>query len=886
MSQFAVFFSFKGGVGRSSTLINAARALAKKGKDVVVIDLDIAAPGLDIFEGTDLKLTKKELELKEEGYKPSKGNENTPLTKGVTEYMLKGIEQIKRKESLQFPPMVNKKKTDESYVYRFYKIHKDEDKKEFYRESDKTEGKMYIFRAGLHENKEYFDDQRELDGTIGTINDDINRYLSSGSENGKTEGVKKSEYEGERYLDMLENFKKEIDEQLTPDYVLIDARPGLSSISVMALQKLAEVVVLCFNLNPWNFEAIRDVYKNLTDEWKKKKYIASELQKILLVITPIPRYAFQYQSYKDQKKKIQVDMEYAINSGGDKEHQPIEVPYNEQMTLKDSLIADDDEFEDDATYHAYEKLADMLIRINPDDIENKLRKAKEGKKVEDTIAELERLSKGNIGKKDKVQVLHKYGEFLLGIGRYNKATEPLELAIDESKYMSNLERGEDIVEYTGNSEIYYLLGLAYLNRSQNIKDLQSTQKLFEDAKKWGKQEDLTGVAQGDSLFEEARIVEGDSEKIKKLEKARGKYNNAIKANDAEAEYHFKLGKANATIARELGDHENVLKYRNEANNNFNDAIARRNDYAEAYFNWGRNLYYESDFLKDRYKDKKLEEANDKFKKAIEYRRDYAESFYLWALSTSKMSSGSIEKINEIIDEAKETGESAEIEALIASHKVRSAVEKELKERADILDGACVDFGRGTTYKKDFKEAYFFWGGVLFILHRQKVLLEEEEEEKLYFRDAFYKLEQAISLYFDNPGFYFDPNEIDEIENNTYTCIYTLESMFNRNETYNKVKEYAGIPGDFESLFEPQFKRWLNQDELDNLERTEKEYTEYYEKLILKAVFKKFMTKHEKKKFEDLEKALKAKSMKEMLEFIKIIAERDIPGVPAWKNRKD
>ena len=116
MSQFSVFFSFKGGVGRSSTLINAARALAKKGKDVVIIDLDIAAPGLDIFEGTDLKDTKREQDLKKEGYEPRE--ENILSTKGVTEYLLKGIEEIRREKSPKFPPIVNETTTDESYVYR------------------------------------------------------------------------------------------------------------------------------------------------------------------------------------------------------------------------------------------------------------------------------------------------------------------------------------------------------------------------------------------------------------------------------------------------------------------------------------------------------------------------------------------------------------------------------------------------------------------------------------------------------------------------------------------------------------------------------------------------------------------------------------------------
>ena len=53
------FYSFKGGVGRSMALVNVASELAKRGKRVLVVDLDLEAPGLDTFDVTkssDLKL--------------------------------------------------------------------------------------------------------------------------------------------------------------------------------------------------------------------------------------------------------------------------------------------------------------------------------------------------------------------------------------------------------------------------------------------------------------------------------------------------------------------------------------------------------------------------------------------------------------------------------------------------------------------------------------------------------------------------------------------------------------------------------------------------------------------------------------------------------------
>ena len=44
------FYSFKGGVGRTMALVNAAVELARRGRRVLAVDFDLEAPGLDTFD--------------------------------------------------------------------------------------------------------------------------------------------------------------------------------------------------------------------------------------------------------------------------------------------------------------------------------------------------------------------------------------------------------------------------------------------------------------------------------------------------------------------------------------------------------------------------------------------------------------------------------------------------------------------------------------------------------------------------------------------------------------------------------------------------------------------------------------------------------------------
>ena len=48
--KVVAFYSFKGGVGRTMSLLSVAYTLAQRGRKVVVADWDLQAPGLPLME--------------------------------------------------------------------------------------------------------------------------------------------------------------------------------------------------------------------------------------------------------------------------------------------------------------------------------------------------------------------------------------------------------------------------------------------------------------------------------------------------------------------------------------------------------------------------------------------------------------------------------------------------------------------------------------------------------------------------------------------------------------------------------------------------------------------------------------------------------------------
>lgn len=180
------FYSFKGGVGRTTALASFAIQRARMGETVVVIDLDLDAPGV----GTLL----------------DSGTPETEEQFGIVDYLIE----------LPIYPQIN--------LSDYYHLCL----------SASARGQIFVFPAGRIDS-DYLAMLARLD-------------LEPSSHSSK-----------HPLLQMLDHARKE----LTPDWILLDCRAGLSEASGFALSGLANLTVLLGTTSSQSWQGLRLVIERL-----------------------------------------------------------------------------------------------------------------------------------------------------------------------------------------------------------------------------------------------------------------------------------------------------------------------------------------------------------------------------------------------------------------------------------------------------------------------------------------------------------------------------------------------------------------------------------------------------------------------------------------------
>ena len=194
------FYSFKGGVGRTLSLMNVAYELVSRGNKVAVIDFDLEAPGMQTFSI----------------FKGAFAQDNTLKINGVVDYINNYLLSLKAKPEI---PKITE------YLYQV------PDSK--FKKLGEGVGELWFMPASKLLTKESVQNINWFD-----LYDKHDGYL------------------------LFEELKLQISEFTKADYLLIDSRTGLTDHSSICTKQLPDLLSIIFFPNDQNIVGLQDIVKN------------------------------------------------------------------------------------------------------------------------------------------------------------------------------------------------------------------------------------------------------------------------------------------------------------------------------------------------------------------------------------------------------------------------------------------------------------------------------------------------------------------------------------------------------------------------------------------------------------------------------------------------
>jgi Tfp pilus assembly protein PilF/cellulose biosynthesis protein BcsQ len=403
---FVAFYSYKGGVGRSLALANVGYALASRGKRVVLIDMDLEAPGLHDIP---------ELALRGSGSK-----------KGFLEYAA----SYRRTGKC---PAIGR------YVHEC--------------RTHPGAGRLWVMPAGsLGEGY-----QTEL-GHLPWRR----LHPRNGTE------------------PFLEGLRGALAEEIRPDYVLIDSRTGLSDVGGLSTHRLADMVVLVFNLTRSCLEGSVRVYRSFTSE-------GSRVRSVQLVASPVPPQAPDPTSPVERRLAQAIEL---MPLGG---RSLVRVDYHPAMVLAEELAVR----KPDAYPAAgrYESLRESIQRANSEEVFPVLEEALELRaagRLEEGLDRLRDFIKGHPGSAEGHlelgNLLFESGRAQDALGPYRRAAqiapdfglavrrlgEALAAAGSPDEAIVVLRRAEELGQKS--SEVYVALVRAYSAKGDVTQEIEAGRK--------------------------------------------------------------------------------------------------------------------------------------------------------------------------------------------------------------------------------------------------------------------------------------------------------------------------------------------------------------------------------------------------------------------------
>jgi len=627
------FYSFKGGVGRSMALLNTAYTLAGWGKHVLILDMDLEAPGVSGF-----------LHRHEELAPASVDHPLDILTLlgEVVAASRKGLQAKQIAESL--PPLQN-------YLRQIAP-----EKLTALAPKFGTVGRLDIVAADME--RDWCRRLAEL-GLQGMPQDrliEISRALHF-------------YFKAHRFSHRpfgLEDFEPM---QLTAyDYILIDSRTGITEVGGLCVGPLADRLVVLSSLNDQNVEGTLAFLKEagIAPERRSKKATPwdeadllddSEVPTLgpkptILVASPVPNGEIEF------KRKRLAELEKQIGI------RPSRLSYHPQMALMESVFVRD--YKDEYLAREYLELANaitMQVGDHPGQLASRIFKL-EGKKPAEAALMALRLAsqQADLGQSLLIQCGNDFkpvndGEFL--IARRLHAM------------MASVSGFRDVALYNWGN---------VLSDQAQTKEGEEANRLFAEAgakyaealkHKPDKHEALYNW--GTALLAQAKTKEGE-EADRLFAEAGEKYAEALKHKPDKHDALNNWG--NALLAQaQTKEGEEADRLFAEAGAKYAVALKHKPDDHEVLYNWGNALLAQTKTKEGKEADRLFEEAGAKYAEALKHKPDDHKVLNNWGAALSDQA------------QTKE-GEEAELLYSLSREKFLSA--ESIKQGAAAFNLACLE----------------------------------------------------------------------------------------------------------------------------------------------------------------------------------------------------
>ncbi len=289
--QIYTFYSFKGGVGRSNLLYNVAYLLAAKHRARVVIsDWDLHAPGMTCLydmQDPDGPLLRRGI---------------IDVLSDLADESKADADQITDPMELVHPTRIGRR----------------------IQEADPDAGDIWFLPAGAFAGENMDEYQNRVQG--------LREGMPGLVKRGRKELLP---WVAERIEARFANEKKK------PDYLLLDARTGLTEVGDLLLSKVTNRVIVVFGLNDQNIDGMGHTLRRILDDVSPAN-IASQ---VLLVVSPVPN----GEEYVKQQRRRRIDdvVKGIVNRASELAEmkkpvypERLEVPYHPLIALTERPMAE------------------------------------------------------------------------------------------------------------------------------------------------------------------------------------------------------------------------------------------------------------------------------------------------------------------------------------------------------------------------------------------------------------------------------------------------------------------------------------------------------------------------------------------------------------------